>query len=534
VVGKPPSMTVEAADYVVVGAGSAGCVLANRLSADPDTTVLVLEAGGPADKREIAIPAAASTLFGTDVDWDYATEPQPALDDRRIDWPRGKVLGGTSAINYQIYIRGHPTDYDRWAAAGNDGWDYESVLPAFKRSEHNTRGAGPTHGADGPLWVTDLESHHPLSERFVAAGQEQGLAYTPDFNAGDPHGVGYFQVTQRDGARHSVADAYLDPVRDRPNLTVETHALATDLAGDGATVTGVTYRQDGRTHTVRAREEVLVCAGAVNSPQLLLVSGFGPPEQLRTHDIPVRRALPGVGRHLQDHVVAAVSFETTDPIAMNDAPTRWDTLRYLLFSSGRLTSNGAEAGAFLSVADGEVPDIQLIFLPMLLDEAGVTDRPDRHGYTVAAVLLHPESRGRITLQSADPTADPVIDPRYLTADRDRETLIAGLRRARAIGAADAFADVRAGEAVPGPAVRTDAEWAAALPRLATTIWHPVGTCRMGDGDSAVVDDRLRVHGVEGLRVVDASVMPTIVSGNTNAPTVMIAEQAAADITRDWA
>lgn len=518
-------------DYVVVGGGSAGCALAARLSEHRTTSVLLLEAGDPDEKREIHIPAAFSELFKTEVDWEYYTEPQSELDDRELYWPRGRTLGGSSSMNAMIYVRGHPEDYDRWASLGNEGWGYEDVLPYFRRGETFVPGDGEYHGDDGPLHVSDPRSVHPISETFVDAATEVGYPRNDDFNGARQEGVGLYHLTQQRGKRHSAAAAYLKPVLDRPNLTVETGAHVTEVLFDGDRASGVAYRQDGRSLRADAIDEVLVSAGAVASPQLLMCSGIGDAEHLADHGIEVQTDLPGVGRNLQDHLFAFVVYESTRAGTLDDAGRIRDLLKYFVLKRGLLTSNVGEAGGFVRTDDDlSAPDLQFHFAPGYFMRHGFDNPEDGHGLSLGATQLRPESRGRITLRSADPTDDPVIDPNYLEADRDLEVLVEGVRRGREILQATAFDDVRGDEVWPGEDVTTDEEIAAHVRETAHTVYHPVGTCKMGDDEMAVVDDELRVHGVDGLRVVDASVMPTLTGGNTNAPTLMIAEKAA-DLVR---
>ena len=512
-------------EYILVGAGSAGCVLANRLSANGDE-VLLLEAGKPDEKTEIGMPVAFSELFKSDVDWAYDTEPQTELNDRECYWPRGKTLGGSSSINAMIYARGQPADYDQWADRGNDGWSYENVLDYFKRAEHNERGASEYHGTGGPRNVADLPAPNELSEAFVEAGGAVGLRRNEDFNAGEQSGVGLYQVTQKDGKRHSAADAYLKPVLDRPNLTATTGAQVTRVRFDGDTAVGVEYVQDGGSPTtVDADKEVILSAGAINSPQLLMLSGVGPAAHLTAHDIPVVHDLPGVGQNLQDHLQVKVNYACKQSITLDGADSLWNILKYLLLKRGPLTSNVAEAGGFASVGGADRPDIQFHFGPSYSVNHGF-DNPDGHGFWLGALCLRPESRGRITLQSADPFDEPAIDPQYLTEDEDLERLLEGLKLVREILEAEPFDDYRAEEVSPGSAVQSDEQLVEHIRETAHSLYHPVGTCKMGDDELAVVDDRLAVHGLDGLRVVDASIMPTITSGNTDAPTTMIAERAA--------
>ena len=526
-------MTKDAYDFVVVGAGSAGCVLANRLSQDPETSVLLLEAGEPDDERNIKIPAAFPELFKTETDWEYYTEPQEHCGGRELYWPRGKTLGGCSSNNAMIYVRGHRSDYDHWADLGNDGWEYDSMLEYFKRAETFEPPATEYHGTDGPLNVADQTSPRPASEAFVRAAAAAGYDRNDDFNGADQEGVGMYHVTQKGGKRHSAADAYLKPVLDRSNLTAETGARVTEVTIEDGRATGVEYRQDGARHVADASEEVVLTAGAVNSPHLLMLSGIGDPAHLSDHGIDVTVDSPGVGRNLQDHLFVFTVYETSDDVStLDDAGGLRDILNWFVLKRGKLTSNVGEAGGFVRTDEGESrPDLQFHFAPSYFMEHGLANPADGRGLSIGATQLRPESRGRVTLASADPFDAPRIDPNYLAESEDVETLVEGVRRAREIAAEEPLSGYVGAEVWPGEDVRSDEAIAEHVREKCHTVYHPVGTCKMGDDEAAVVDDRLRVHGVKGLRVADASVMPTLVGGNTNAPTIAIAERAA-DLIRD--
>jgi choline dehydrogenase len=512
-------------DYIIVGAGSAGCVVAGRLSQNPEATVLLLEAGGPDDRREIQIPYAAWSLQGSDVDWAYLTEPQPQLKGRRIAWPRGKVLGGTSSINAMVYMRGHRQVYDGWLAAGNVGWGYVDLLPLFKRSEYQARGADEYHGADGPLDVADQRDANPLSCAFVDAARELGYPINDDFNGAEQAGFGFYQVTQRQGQRWSAADAFLRPALGRPNLHVATQAHATRLLFDGRRAAGVAYIQHGEECEARASREVILCGGAINSPQLLLLSGVGPADELHALGIPVIADLPGVGQNLQDHLDVAVAFRCTEPISLGTLYSAAE-IEYRYFRKGPLASNGPEAGGFLKTRPHlSAPDLQFHFSPGWSVGFG-THRPAGHGFSLWPALVLPESRGSLRLRSADPLAPPLIQPNYLAAEADMAVIVQGVKIARELAATQAFAPF-VGEAIqPAAAVCSDEEIRAYIRANASTVYHPAGTCKMGGDPLAVVDSQLRVYGVDGLRVADASIMPTIANGNTNAPAIMIGEKLA--------
>ena len=513
-------------DYVIVGAGSAGCVLAHRLTEDPAVSVLLLESGGADTRKEFHIPAAFSKLFQSAYDWSYQTEEQEQLKQRKVYLPRGKVLGGSSSINAMIYVRGNRYDYDHWCTLGNQGWSYADVLPYFKKAEHQERGASAYHGVGGPLNVADKRYVNPLTRAFVAAGVELGWPHNPDFNGAELEGIGVYQVTQKQGQRHSTAEAYLKPARQRRNLTVLPRSHVTRLILEQRGCVGVAYLRDGRPQQAQVRREVLLCGGSINSPQVLLLSGIGPAAHLQLHGIPVTLDLPGVGQNLQDHLATGVIYACTQPVSLASAERLSNLLSYLLFKRGPLTTNITEAGAFLKTrAELPAPDIQVIFVPVDAIDHGLV-RLEGHHFTIGITRLRPESRGFIALRSPDPLEPPVIQPRYLSSESDLHVLVEGVSLCRKVAQAAAFAPLRGREVYPGPGVQGEAAMTEYIRETALTADHPVGTCKMGSDPLAVVDAELRVHGIEGLRVVDASIMPTIVSGNTNAPTIMIAEKAA--------
>lgn len=513
-------------DYIIVGAGSAGCALANRLSAQGNQRVLLLEAGGRDWNPFIHMPAGLARLVNhTGVNWNYETEPEPYLNGRRLFWPRGKVLGGSSSINAMCYIRGQAEDYDEWAKAGNPGWDFDSVLPYFKRAEDQERGASQFHGVGGPLSVSDLRHKNPLSEVFIEAAIESGFPGNPDFNGAKQEGFGYYQVTQREGRRCSTAVAYLEPARERENLTVQVRAHVEAILFDGQRVRGIRYRHQGRSVEVAVNEELILSAGALNSPQLLMLSGIGPADHLKGMEIPLQHHLPGVGANLQDHLDICTLQTCTQKLTYDHINEIGVGLNYWVTHSGIGSSNIAEAGGFLTSRLGEAgrPDIQMHFVPAQLDDHGRNRLPG-HGYTVHACALRPRSRGRILLSSRDPAAAPHIHANYLSDSYDEAMMLECVKLSRQVLAASAFEPYRGDEIFPGKAVQSDAELMEFVRRKAESIYHPVGTCRMGNDDHSVVDAELKVHGIEGLRVADASIMPQLVSGNTNAPTIMIAEK----------
>ena len=517
-------------DYVIVGAGSAGCVLAHRLTEQQGVTVLLLEAGGRDWHPLIHMPAGLARLVGNrHINWSFETEPEPQLLGRRLYWPRGRVLGGSSSINAMCYIRGDAADYDEWAELGATGWDFAAALPYFRKAEHQSRGASTYHGVGGPLHVEDLRHRNVLSERFLRAASERGYSLTDDFNGVSQSGFGPYQATLRDARRCSTAVAYLRPAMKRPNLTVITGASAERLVLEGDRAVGVEFSRGSGLARVRARREVLVCGGAIASPQLLMCSGIGPATELESAGVTVRVAHAEVGRNLQDHLDYCTLYKSTRPVSydMNLLEEGLVGLRYLLTRSGPGASNIAEVGGFFRsrLASDARADLQFHFVPAQLDDHGRHRMPG-HGFTLHACFLRPQSRGYIGLRSGSMRDAPRIHANYLSAAGDLERLIEGVKLSRELLSSRAFDDVRGPEVFPGSAARSDAEIAAAIRAKAESIYHPVGTCRMGEDAQSVVDPQLRVRGIAGLRVVDASVMPRLVGGNTNAPTIMIAERAA--------
>jgi choline dehydrogenase len=527
-------------DYIVVGAGSAGCVLAARLSEDPATRVLLLEAGPPDRSPWIHLPIGyGKTMWSRDLNWCFQTDPDPHMNGRRIYWPRGKTLGGSSSINGLIYIRGQREDYDHWAALGNPGWGYDDVLPYFKRSERNQRGADAWHGADGPLAVSDIGAANELIEAFIRGAAELDIAGNDDFNGATQEGAGYYQLTTAKGLRCSTAKAYLVPARKRPNLCVLTGAHTTGIEFDGLRAAGVHYRRGDAAHRARCRGEVLLCAGAIQSPQLLQLSGIGPPALLHQHGIALRHAAPGVGENLQDHLQLRLIYECTKPITTNDALNSWFGqlrigLQWLLARSGPLAVGINQGGCFMrALPESATPDIQFHAATLSADMAGGKVHPFS-GFTLSVCQLRPTSRGHVRIRSADPLAAPSMLANYLSTALDRRTALAALRAARRIARAPAMQAYVKREVKPGPDVHDDEALLEFARDNGATIFHPSCTCRMGTltDAMAVVDARLRVHGVQGLRVVDGSAMPALVSGNTNAPIVMMAEKAADMIRED--
>ena len=519
-------------DYIIVGAGSAGCVLANRLSENPDVRVLLLEAGQRDKRPEIHIPVAFSRLFKSSVDWAYGTEPQAELNHRSLYWPRGRVLGGSSSINAMIYIRGHHSDYDGWATEGCDGWGYTDVLSYFKRSEDNVLGASAFHGAGGRFRVENQRDPNPLSNVFVDASAQAGIPPNADFNGAEQEGAGLYQVNQRAGRRESAAVAFLRPARSRTNLVVETGAMATHVLFEESRATGVAYLMDGQMNRAKASGEVILAGGAINSPQLLMLSGIGPADHLQSHGIDVIADRTEVGRNLQDHLVVGLRHVSRKPGTLLSAESPLNVARYLLTRRGMLTSNVSEAGAFVRTGSKGPPDLQFHVAPVLYNNHGL-EPPTEHGFSLGPTLVRPESRGTIRLHNRDPFSPPAIEPNYLTEPADLKVLVEGLQLARQIVSQTAYDAYRGEELTPGPRVGTDDELAAYVRATCETLYHPVGTCRMGADAESVVDVELRVRGVDGLRVVDASIMPKVVGGNTAAPTMMIAEKAA-DLIKNFA
>ena len=533
-------------DYIVIGAGSAGCVIANRLSADPDCSVLLIEAGSRDRNPLVRLPMLMGKLFHSGIyNWKYNTDPVPTLNNRSLYWPRGKVLGGSSTINGMIYVRGNRHDYDRWAQLGLPGWSYDEVLPAFLRSEAHIQRDDDYHNSDGELTVCRARGKNSLNDTFINAGSEAGHPVTDDFNGADQEGFGRYDFNIKNGKRWSAASAFLHPVRNRPNLTVSPDTTTLNIEIQGRKATGVSLSRRGRVQSVRARREIVLSAGTVNSPQLLMLSGIGPAQDLSQHGIEVVIDLPGVGQNLQDHVDSVLSWECSKPVTLykdlRADKLIWSVFQGMFFGKGISTTFPYESGAFLKSRPGLVaPDIQYHFMPALEKTANLYfPNPFKkeaveanHGFTVRVGPVNPTSRGSISLRSANPDDAPVIQPNYLSSDFDRQTMISAIRMLRDVVKQPAFEKFRGKELAPGADIENDEDLIKWLRETAMTTFHPVGTCKMGTGLDAVVDARLRVHGIEGLRVADASIMPIISSGNTHAPTVMIGEKLAEFIQAD--
>lgn len=520
-----------ASDYIVIGGGSAGSVMAGRLSEDAQTQVTLLEAGGPGDSWLVNTPAAAVAMLPTHINnYAFETVPQPGLNGRKGYQPRGKGLGGSSAINAMVYTRGHRTDYDHWAALGNTGWSYDDMLPYFKRSENNGRIRDAFHGHDGPLHVSDLQTRNPFHQIYLNAAREAGFPINEDFNGATQEGLGIYQVTQRNGERWSAARGYLHPhIGHRQNLHVHTGVQVTRILFEGRRAVGVECTQSGQTRVFRAQREVIVCAGAFQSPQLLMVSGVGPGAHLQQHGIPVLHDLPGVGQNLQDHpdFIFGYAAKSLDLMGISLGGTvhlAAEIMRYLRSREGFIGSNYAEAGGFLKTDPAlPAPDVQLHFVLALVEDHARKLRMG-HGYSCHVCLLRPKSRGQVTLANADARQAPLIDPAFLAHDDDLETLVKGYKLTQKLMDAPALASIRQKDAFTAH-VKTDDDIRQVLRERTDTVYHPVGTCKMGTDAMAVVNPQLQVHGIEGLRVVDASVMPTLIGANTNATVIAMAEKA---------
>jgi choline dehydrogenase len=515
-------------DFIIVGAGAAGCVLADRLSENPQHRVLLLEAGLPDDKPEIHIPAAFSKLFKTEYDWNYSAVPQVGLQGRESYWAKGRTLGGSTSINAMMYLRGVAADYNGWESLGNPGWGWQDVLPYFRRSEHNSRGGDEFHGDRGSLYVEDLRNHNPLSQAFIQAAQAIGIPSNSDFNGSQLDGVGWVQVTQHQGRRWSTADAFLRPAMRRANLQVLTGAQCTRVVINHRRAVGIEYWREGTRQTVSATREIILSGGAIGSTQLLLLSGIGAASPLQEMGIEVVVNLPGVGQNLRDHVAVAVVRGSLQPVSLLNANSPLELIKYLLLKRGMLTSSVLEAAAFLRTQpDLVAPDLELQFAPVMFYNYGLT-LPTEHGMTIGPTLIAPRSVGSMRLRSPHPLDHPIIDPHYLSdpEGHDLSVMMAGVRKAQEIFAASPMAPYQGKPILPDRQLESDLDLEEYVRSASDGWWHPVGMCRMGTDPLAVVDPSLRVHGVEGLRVADASVMPTVPRCHTMAPTIMIGEKAA--------